>query len=72
MPRVERGRLGAQKRWGGRRIVRLDTLDPTVRAVVVNLVETAERIAREKAVTEGQSPVTAGAEVRGGSLDSAA
>lgn len=47
--KVKAGIAGSAARWGGRRIVRLDALDPTVRAVIVNLVETAERIARERA-----------------------
>ncbi len=68
----EAGRLGARRKWGERRIVRLDALDPAVRAVVVNLVETAERIAREKAAAVSETSATAGAEVRGASLDSAA
>jgi hypothetical protein len=31
---VERGRLGAAKRWGERRVVRLDRLDPATAAVI--------------------------------------
>lgn len=72
MPRVQRGKLGAAKRWGERRVVRLDGLDPVVRRVILNLIETSERIAREKAAAEGQSPATADAEVSGATLDPAA
>lgn len=44
---VEAGRRGGLKRWGGRRIVRLDSLQPTVRAAVVALVA-ADAAARTK------------------------
>jgi hypothetical protein len=37
--RVEIGRLGALKRWGAPRRVRLDALTPAQRALVVSLIE---------------------------------
>jgi len=54
--RSRAGKLGTLRRWGGRRIVRLDTLDPTVRAVVLNLVETNERVSREMAAGDSGTP----------------
>lgn len=47
MPHTERGRLGAEKRWGGQRIVRLDELDPRVRDAVVALIR-ADEASRQK------------------------
>ena len=44
---VESGRRGALKRWGGRRIVRLDTLPGSVRAAIEAMIE-AEQAARER------------------------
>ena len=40
--KVAAGRAGAQKRWGDRRVVRLDSLDPRVRAAVLALVDADE------------------------------
>lgn len=54
---VESGRRGALKRWGPPRTIKLDGLAPEQRAFIVELVDVAKRNA--KAVTEGQSPVTA-------------
>jgi hypothetical protein len=42
MPRVERGRVGAAKRWGPRRVVRLDALPPDVANVIRALVAASE------------------------------
>lgn len=59
---AEAGRRGAHKRWGpGPRVIRLDDLAPEQRAFVAELVDVAKRNA--KAVTEGQSPVTADQDV---------
>lgn len=61
--KVRAGAIGAQKRWAGHspRIIRLDDLAPEQRAFVAELVDVAKRNA--KAVTEGQSPVTADQDV---------
>ena len=40
--RAEAGRLGARRRWGVQRIVRLDRLDPRVAAAVRALVAADE------------------------------
>jgi hypothetical protein len=40
--RVESGRRGALKRWGGQRIARLDALDPRVREAVLALIRADE------------------------------
>jgi hypothetical protein len=50
---VQSGRRGARKRWGPQRVVRLDSLDPRVRAAVVALIraDEAARQSDEKSVT---------------------
>ena len=63
MPHTERGRLGALKKWGGRRIVRLDQLDPRVREAVLALIRADEQ-ANEKASAVTESPADARLEVR--------
>lgn len=40
--RSRAGKLGTASRWGGQRIVRVDTLDPRVRAAVLALVAADE------------------------------
>jgi hypothetical protein len=42
MPREERGRLGARRRWGPLRTVRLDSLHPTVATAIRALVAADE------------------------------
>lgn len=42
MPRAERGRLGARKRWGPPRNLRLDQLNPTQRRLVMALLDLGE------------------------------
>lgn len=49
--RVEGGREGARRRWGDRRIVRLDALDPTVAAAIRALVA-ADVAARQEAARD--------------------
>lgn len=52
--RVESGRRGALKRWSNpdnRRVVKLASLDPSVRAAVVALIE-ADRAAKERAAAD--------------------
>lgn len=39
---VEAGRRGARRRWGAQRIVRLDSLTPEARRLVLALVEAAK------------------------------
>jgi hypothetical protein len=39
---VESGRAGARRRWGQQRIVRLDSLTPEQRRLVLALVEAAK------------------------------
>jgi hypothetical protein len=56
--KVKAGRIGSRARWGEPRIVRLDALAPTVAMAIRALVEAD--LNAKKAVTEGQSPVTAG------------
>lgn len=70
--KVRAGQIGMRKRWGEPRVVRLDDLTDDQRAIVRALVDMVRSPRTEKAVAEGQSPATANAEVRGGSLDSAA
>jgi hypothetical protein len=43
---AEAGRIGAQKRWGERRVVRLDTLPQPVADAVRALLHGAEQAAR--------------------------
>lgn len=66
--RVESGRRGAEKRWSNpdnRRNVRLDELQPSVRAAVVALIE-ADRAARTRmSAAEGQSPAALASEGHG-------
>ena len=81
--RVEGGRKGALRRWGGRRVVRLDSVDPTVAAAIRFLIQADEDakkvraaadidVARnEKAATDSET-VTAETEVRRAGVDSAA
>lgn len=44
---VAAGKRGAARRWGEARIVRLDTLDPTVQRAIRALVD-ADRAARQR------------------------
>ena len=48
--KVKAGQAGARSRWGERRVVRLDALDPRVRAAVIALIR-ADQAA--KAATDG-------------------
>lgn len=59
---AERGRLGAEKRWGPPRVLRLDDFDPDERVAILAAIDAkrAAKAAREKAAAEGQSPATAG------------
>lgn len=48
LTKAEAGRIGAQRRWGDTpRSVRLDSLDPRVRAAVIALIH-ADEAARER------------------------
>lgn len=42
--KVRAGQAGALSRWGPQRIVRLDSLDPRVRAAVVALIRADEEV----------------------------
>ena len=53
--RIAGGLKGARKRWGERRIVRLDGLTAQQRRMVLALVDAA----KHEAAAEGQSPATA-------------
>ncbi len=48
--RSRAGKLGSASKWGGQRIVRIDSLDPRVRAAVLALVQ-ADAAAREEAAS---------------------
>jgi hypothetical protein len=57
----ERGLLGAEHRWGQKRVVRLDSLNPNERAVVLALIdaaraskETAPAVEKPEAVEGGR------------------
>lgn len=52
--KVRAGRMGGRARWGEPRVLRLDTLPPSVRAGVLALVE-AERNAREREAGEPEA-----------------
>jgi hypothetical protein len=56
---VAAGKRGALKRWGPQRVVRLDSLDPTVAAVIRAIID-----ANEKAAAVSETPATAEPEVR--------
>jgi hypothetical protein len=66
--KVRAGKLGARARWGEPRVVRLDSLTSEQRRLVLALVDAAKK----EAVAEVQTPATADAEVRRGSVDPAA
>jgi hypothetical protein len=38
MPRAERGLIGARRRWGPPRILRLDTLDPVSQEIIAAIL----------------------------------
>jgi hypothetical protein len=44
---IEAGRSGALKRWGGQRIVRLDSFDPTVRDALLALLRAMDGARKE-------------------------
>ena len=46
MPRADRGRLGARKRWGPPRVLRLDTLDPVSREIIAAILTARENAAK--------------------------
>lgn len=62
----EAGRLGARARWGAQRIVRLDQLDADTARLIRAL------LAQNEASTVSETSAEASAEVRRGSVDSAA
>jgi hypothetical protein len=53
------GRIGSRKRWGPRRIVRLDTLPPVIGHVIRELVAAAEAAEREKAAAVSEKNAAA-------------
>lgn len=53
---ADHGRAGARKRWGGRRIVRLDRLDPPVREAVLALVAADEAAKAAAKAAEAAAP----------------
>jgi hypothetical protein len=58
----EGARRGLRSRWGPRRVVRLDTLEPPVAAAIRALIDADQET--KKAAAEGQSPATAEPEVQ--------
>ena len=46
MPRADRGRLGARKRWGPPRVLRLDSLDPVTRDIIRAILAARENAAK--------------------------
>ena len=67
--KVRAGQAGARGRWGERRIVRLDTLEPPVAAAIRALIA-ADQEAKKAAVAVSETSATAaGAEVRRGVVD---
>ncbi|HEY5435449.1 MAG TPA: hypothetical protein VIK13_09465 [Candidatus Limnocylindrales bacterium] len=55
MPHRERGKLGAAKRWGPARVVRLDQLDPVTADIVRAILTAREHAAEAAARDPGQS-----------------
>ena len=53
MPRADRGRLGARKRWGPQRVVNLRDLDSTT-ANIIRAILTARENAKAAAPPDGQ------------------
>ena len=51
MPRADRGRLGARKRWGPQRVVNLRDLDP-ITAEIIRTILTARANAAEAAARD--------------------
>ncbi len=60
------GRLGARRRWGDQRVVRLDSLHPAVAAAIRALVA-ADQAAREEAAPDVETGTADG----GGTRDAA-
>lgn len=54
MPRADRGRLGARKRWGPPRVLRLDTLDPVSREIIAAILTARENAKAAAARDPGQ------------------
>lgn len=54
------GAIGAERRWGARRVVRLDQLDPNVAAAVRALIAVDKAAKNQKAgpVSETSGPAT--------------
>ena len=81
---AEAGRLGARRRWGEQRVVRLDQLDPRVAAAVRALIAAdvavqaraavgdADPVSNEKAAAVIETPATATTEVRRASAEDSA
>ena len=80
---AEAGRIGARRRWGEQRVVRLDQLDPRVAAAVRALIAADEAVkarvaaghpdaAQNGTEREGQSPRPVPAEVRRGDVENSA
>jgi hypothetical protein len=51
-----RGSLGAARRWGSHRIVKLDDLDPAERALVLALIEAGRSRAQKATTAKEDSP----------------
>lgn len=66
--KVKAGQIGSRARWGERRIVRLDQLDPSIAAAVRALVA-ADQAARKETVAVSETPATV--ESMGGTHDAA-
>jgi hypothetical protein len=51
MPRAERGRLGARKRWGPQRTVNLRDLDDTTANIIRTIIDARAHAAKAEAET---------------------
>lgn len=65
LSKAEAGRLGARTRWGPRRVVRLDTLEPPIAAAVRALIAADEAARKRKPADVSETPSAGRAEVQG-------
>lgn len=69
--KVRAGVAGSRARWGERRIVRLDSLDPAVAAVIRALVAAEASARNEKGSAVSETPAEPGAHGVGRERDAA-
>jgi hypothetical protein len=69
---VEAGLRGSAKRWGERRVVRLDRLDPATAAVIRAILRAQDNAANRKTAAVSDVPATASAEGHGSDASAAA